>query len=167
MVTIKLKPDDLEYVYRVAHEVAQRRQNHPENAMAHKRTYAENLAYNQRAYAAELAVAIYTDGVWFSHYGGPGGFDVSPYIEVRNTTPGRNLYIKAREFEPGDYEKPPYTRYFLTYSDDDPGTVKIVGWLPLYEALEHLRPHEHNGRLYGYTVAADLLWPASSYPNRP
>ena len=167
MVTIHLSAEEMTRVRTAAARKMDETYTWSQPSMIHKRTDDEQLDIWVRSCAGELAVAKYTGGEWIDRYDGPDGFDVTPYIEVRTTTPGRNLYIKQRELLAGPYGKPPYTRYFLTYSDDDPGIVQIVGWLPLYEALPHIQPHEHSGELYGYTVAADLLWPASSYPNRP
>lgn len=140
-----------------------------EPSMAHKRNQAQQLDIWIRSIAGEIAVAQYLDAEWIGDtYNGPAGFDIKPNIEVRTTTPGRNLYIKGRELDPGRYEKPPHTRYFLTWVPNaDRQVIKLVGWLPLYEALEHMTPHHANGQLYGYTVAHEHLWPVTCYPNHP
>lgn len=138
-----------------------------EPSMIHKRTPSEQHLIWRRSCAAELAVAKYLDAEWITGYGGPASFDVAPCIEVRSTTPGGNLYIKGRELDPGRYEKPPYTRYFLAWIGDDLGTVTLAGWTQLVEAMDYLEPHYYRGEINGYWVHRDHLWPVSSYPNRP
>lgn len=138
-----------------------------EPSMIHKRTPTEQHAIWRRSCAAELAVAIHLDAEWLTGYNGPASFDVAPYIEVRSTRPGGSLYIKNRELQAGPYEKPPYTRYFLTWIGDNLEMVTLAGWITLGDAIRHLTPHDHQGRRYGYWVDQRHLWPVETYPNRP
>lgn len=159
MVTVRLDPDELEYVRGVAEEVTTRRMGAPEPAMAHKRTPEQNFDYTYRAFAAEYAVAKYLDQPWLENYGGPAGFDVAPNIEVRNTVPNRQLYIKARELHAGPYSKPPHTRYVLTYSTE-PDTVTLIGYITAGDAVKCINPYKpSNGAILGYLIGREYLLP--------
>ena len=128
-------------------------------SMARKRTPTEQRDLVLRAYAAECAVAMYLGQPWLSDDKGAKSFDVWPNIEVRNTKPGRQLFIKAREVEPGPYQKPPLTRYVLTWTGDDWHRIGLIGWMSLDEIMSgEATTYSVNDRVYGYMVRPDRLW---------
>jgi len=167
MVTIHLSAKEMTRVRTAAARKMDETYTWSQPSMIHKRTDDEQLDIWIRSCAGELAVAKYTGGEWIDRYDGPDGFDVTPYIEVRTTTPGRNLYIKHRETQAGPHGKPPYARYFLTWIGNQLNRIELAGWLPLTEAMPYLEVHRHNGRINGYYVNQGRLWPVTSYPNRP
>lgn len=138
----------------VARRTQDRVEGRPQPSIAHPAEGDRNLDVRRRALAAEAAVAYYLGQEWLRDYTGPKSFDVAPNIEVRNTTPGRALYIKRREVIEGPYEKPASARYVLTWTGNDPTQIGIVGWITLGDAMLEASLHEADGKVYG------LLFPA-------
>ena len=162
---LEIDPGGLKLVRRVVDDLIARRAGTSEPSMVHLPKGAEKHDLLMRAFSAELMVSGYLGQEWQIDYTGPNGFDVAPNIEVRNTQPGRALYIKHRELVPGPYEKPPHTRYVLTWTGDDPTKIALVGWLTLEQAIEDARTHEVGDKVYGYLVPAENLWPIERLKN--
>lgn len=120
----------------------------------------EHLIQNIRSAAAEIAVARHLKSEWLgAHYGGATGYDVAPNIEVRTTRPGRPLFIKDREVQPGRYQKKPADNFVLVYQhDDDFNTYELVGFIRLDYGWQIADRYTKNGRILGWTIDPIKLW---------
>lgn len=120
----------------------------------------EHLIQNIKSTAAEIAVARFLDADWIGEkYDGPLGADVAPNIEVRTRPAGKPLWIKDREVTPGNYRKRPTTPLVQTWMTDDPKTYTIVGFIQLDYGWSCSKPWRRDGKLWGWEVAVDDLWP--------
>jgi hypothetical protein len=156
---VELDQASMKLINRLVDQVQARRAGTSQESMAFAIHGDEKRDLMVRAYGAELAVSRLLGQEWNHDYTGPKGFDVAPNIEVRNTRPGRALYIKRREVIQGPYEKPASARYVLTWTGDDLTKVGIVGWITLGDALEEATVHQVDDKIYGLLFPAHRLRP--------
>jgi hypothetical protein len=143
-IFVELGSEDCELAVRRAIDAEHDWKNSAQPSMSNKLTGDEHLLSNISSYAAEIAVARCLDRAWNTDYTGRNGYDIYPNIEVRSTTPGRNLFIKDREVQPGEYRKHPDSIYVLTYILSM-FEIEIVGYTLLSEGLFKAREFNKNG----------------------